>query len=82
MQASREQVEYMYQLIEAQRDFYLGATEQWKVNLILFMFFFFFICMHAHMITYLMVCILTGEGRRQPGPESQPEAADSCYVGG
>ena len=47
-----------------------------------FNFIHVFTCMHAHMITYLMVCILTGEGRRQPGPDSQPEAADSCSAGG
>ena len=46
VQVPREQVEYMYQLIEAQRDYLLNMTEQWKVHSILFMP----ICMHAHMI--------------------------------
>ena len=46
VQVPREQVEYMYQLIEAQRDYLLNMTEQWKVHSNLFMP----ICMHAHMI--------------------------------
>ena len=46
MQVPREQVEYMYQLIEAQRDYLLSITEQWKVYTNLFMS----ICMHACMM--------------------------------
>ena len=46
VQVPREQVEYMYQLVEAQRDYLLNMTEQWKVHSNLFMP----ICMHAHMI--------------------------------
>ena len=46
MQVPREQVEYMYQRIEAQRDYLLNITKQWKVHTNLLMA----ICMHVCMI--------------------------------
>ena len=46
MQVPWEQVEYVYQLIEAPRDYLLSVTKQWKVHKNLFMP----ICMHACMI--------------------------------
>ena len=78
MQVPREQVEYMYQLIEAQRDFFLGVKEQWKVKLN-FIHVYMYACLHDYLP---LVCILTGEGRRQPGLDSQLEAANSCSAGG
>ena len=48
MQVPREQVEYMYQLIEAQRDFFLGVKEQWKVKLN-FIHVYMYACLHDYL---------------------------------
>ena len=66
MHVPREQVEYMYQLIEAQRDYLLSITEQWKVYTILFLS----ICMHACMV-YLPLAI-----RQEQDVAREAEMAD------
>ena len=48
----RDQAEYMYQIIEAQRDFLMNVTQQWKVRNTPYMPIY----MHAFMITYNLFC--------------------------